>query len=187
MTKPTDYELLRLIYKHLDTSRLLKENPSVSKPDLDSLFQRLSQHIKSQTTPGDRFVIHVDGASRGNPGPGGLGVVVLDGEGQTVEEIAEPISHCTNNEAEYHALIRGIECAEKLGARDLVIKSDSELLVKQLSGVYRVKSRNLLPLCRKAMDLLRSFARWKAVHVPREENVRADMLANLGASGESEA
>ena len=180
MTKPTDYELLRLIYKRLNMARLLADNPSLSKADVDGLFQRLSSHIRSQTTPGERFTIHVDGGSRGNPGPGGLGVVILGGDGCTVEEMAEPIGRCTSNEAEYHALLRGIRRAQELGARDLTIKSDSELLVKQLSGVYRVKSPNLLPLCRQVMALLRQLAGWKVVHIPRDQNTRADMLANLG-------
>ena len=180
MTKPTDYELLRLIYKHLDMARLLAENPSLGKADVDGLFQRLSSHLRSQTAPGEQFTIHVDGGSRGNPGPGGIGVVILGSEGQTVEEIAEPVGRCTNNEAEYQALLRGVQRARELGARDLTIKSDSELLVKQLNGVYRIKSPNLLPLCRQVMALLRQFAKWTALHIPREENTRADMLANLG-------
>ena len=179
MTKPTDYELLRLIYKHLSMPRLLAENPALSKADVDSLFQRLSHHIRSMTTPGERFTIEVDGAARGNPGPGGVGVVILGSDGQTVQEISEPLARCTNNEAEYRALLRGIHRAQELGARELTIHSDSELLVKQLKGEYKVKSRNLLPLCREAMALLRQFAKWKAVHASREENSRADMLAKL--------
>ena len=180
MTKPTDYELLRLIYKHLNLPRLLAENPSLSKADVDGLFQRLSSHLRSQTAPGEQFTILVDGGARGNPGPGGIGVVVLDSGGQTVDEIAESIAPCTNNEAEYQAVLRGIRRAQQLGARALTIKSDSELLVNQLTGVYRVKSPNLLPLCRQVMSLLRQFARWRAVRIPREENTRADTLANLG-------
>jgi len=180
MTKPTDYELLRLIYKHLNMPRLLAENPSLSKADVDGLFQRLSSHVRSQTAPGEQFTIQVDGGARGNPGPGGIGVVVLDSQGQTVDEIAESIAPCTNNEAEYQAVLRGIRRAQQLGARDLTIKSDSELLVNHLTGVYRVKSPNLLPLCRQVMTLLRQFARWRAVRIPREENTRADTLANLG-------
>jgi ribonuclease HI len=96
-----------------------------------------------------------------------------------VEEISEPIARCTNNEAEYRALLCGIRRAQELGARELTVNSDSELLVKQLKGEYKVKSRNLLPLCREAMAVLRQFAKWKAVHASREENSRADMLANL--------
>jgi ribonuclease HI len=180
MTKPTDYELLRLIYKHLNMPRLLAENPSLTKADVDGIFQRLSSHVRSQTAPGEKFTIHVDGGSRGNPGPGGIGVVILGSDGQVVEEITESIGRCTSNEAEYQALLRGIRRAKDLGARDLTIKSDSELLVKQLNGVYRIKSPNLLPLCREVMALLRQFAKWKALHIPREENTRADMLANLG-------
>jgi len=180
MTKPTDYELLRLFYKHLGIARLLAENPALGKADVDGLFRRLSSHLQSLTAPGEQFTIHVDGASKGNPGPGGIGIVILGSDGQMVEEIGDPIPPCTNNEAEYQALLRGIRRAQELGARALTIKSDSELLVNQLNGVYKVKSPNLLPLCREVMGLLRQLARWKAVHLPREENTRADMLANLG-------
>lgn len=180
MTKFTDYELLRLIYKHLNLTQLLGEHPELSKADVDGLFRRLANYVRSQTVPGEQFTIYVDGVSRGNPGPGGIGVVILDNQGRVLKEIAEPLSRCTNNEAEYHALLRGIQCAQKLGARELTIKSDSELMVKQLNGVYRIKSRTLLTLCREVMALLRQFAKWKAVHVSRQENTRADMLANLG-------
>jgi ribonuclease HI len=180
MSKLTDYELLRLIYKHLSMSRLLAEHPAVTKADVDSLFQRLSHQIRTSTTPTERFILLTDGASRGNPGPAGIGVVILNSDNQVLEEIAESIGECTNNEAEYQALARGIRRAQELGARELLIKSDSELIVKQLNGVYRVKSRNLLPLCREVMTLLRGFAKWQAAHISREENARADMLANLG-------
>lgn len=180
MNKPTNYELLRLIYRHVNISRLLADNPSLAKADVDGLFQRLSHHIRSLTTPGEQFTICTDGASRGNPGPGGIGVVILGSDGQGVEEIAESVKRCTSNEAEYHALLRGIRRARQLGARDLTIKSDSELLVKQLNGAYKVKSPNLLPLCREVMAELRQLAKWKVEHAPREENSRADMLASLG-------
>jgi ribonuclease HI len=123
------------------------------------------------------LTICFDGASRGNPGNAAIGVVVLK-DGAPVREIAERIGRATNNVAEYRALLRGLEEAAALGARTLQICSDSELVVKQLSGQYRVRSAHLEPLHRQAVSRMRQFDRVSVVHVPREQNRGADALAN---------
>jgi beta-lactamase class A len=122
--------------------------------------------------------IFIDGASRGNPGPAGLGVLVQDGRGRTVAEIAEFIGHATNNVAEYRALLRALEEAEARSAGEVELCTDSDLLVRQIHGTYKVKSASLAPLHAEAMQRLRRFPRWRVMHVPREENAAADALAN---------
>lgn len=125
----------------------------------------------------DTVTLCIDGASRGNPGEAAIGVVLLR-EGHPVREIAERIGITTNNAAEYWALLRGLEEAHRLGARRVRIHSDSELLVRQLRGEYKVRSAHLAPLYREALERLRRFEEVVIVHVPREENAAADALAN---------
>jgi ribonuclease HI len=126
------------------------------------------------------LTIHFDGASQGNPGPAGIGVVILDADGTPLAEIGEYIGETTNNVAEYRALIRALEEAQSLGGRRLTIKADSELVVRQLSGRYQVKSPHLKPLFDRACALLRQFERVHVMHVRRTENNLADKLA-IGA------
>lgn len=123
------------------------------------------------------LVVCIDGASRGNPGEAAIGVVVLR-DGVRVREIGEAIGPATNNAAEYRALLRGLREAEALGARAVRVRSDSELLVRQLSGRYGVRSDVLAPLYREALARMRRFDRVEIVHVPREQNAAADALAN---------
>jgi len=119
----------------------------------------------------------IDGASRGNPGRAAIGVVAMRG-GRAVREIGEAIGITTNNVAEYRALLRALAEAEALGARSVRVQSDSELLVRQLRGEYRVRSDQLAPLHRAAMARLRTFEAVTIVYVPREQNRAADALAN---------
>jgi ribonuclease HI len=125
------------------------------------------------------LVIHVDGGSRGNPGPAGAGVVVREDGGGAVFEAGFFLGHQTNNAAEYHALLRALERVGQCPPQPIVIHSDSELLVRQLTGVYQVKSPKLAPLFRQVQMQLLRIAHWSIRHVPREENTRADALANL--------
>ena len=118
-----------------------------------------------------------DGASRGNPGRAAIGVVVLK-DGAPVREIAETIGRTTNNVAEYRALLRGLEEAAAIGARTVRLCSDSQLVVRQLSGRYQVRSQDLAPLHRQALSRMRQFDSVSVVYVPREQNRGADALAN---------
>jgi ribonuclease HI len=128
--------------------------------------------------PFDTLALYIDGASRGNPGPAGIGVVIKDHSGRTLAEISEFIGHGTNNVAEYRALIRGLEEAATLGARAVTVRSDSELLVRQLKGEYKVKSPDLSPLHLEAHRLLKGFSRAGVERIPRGKNAAADALAN---------
>jgi ribonuclease HI len=125
-----------------------------------------------------KLVINVDGGARGNPGPAAIGVVVSNADGQVIDELAEPIGRATNNVAEYRALLRGIEWARGLGADELEIIGDSELVARQLSGAYKVKHPSMKPLHQEALAALRAFDRWSIRTVPREQNARADALVN---------
>jgi len=124
--------------------------------------------------------IYTDGASRGNPGDAGIGVVVAAEDGTILREIGEYIGKTTNNVAEYSALIRGLREAIDLGADVIYISTDSQLMAFQLTGIYKVKSPNLKPLYQEAIDLLRHFRKVSISHVVRDLNRRADQLANEG-------
>lgn len=121
---------------------------------------------------------YIDGGSRGNPGPAGYGVRFLDEDGQVVHELRESIGRATNNVAEYHGLIAALRHAAAAGHRALRIRSDSQLLVRQMIGEYRVKNPGLQPLHRQARTLAAGFDRVVFEYVPRAENTEADRLAN---------
>jgi ribonuclease H / adenosylcobalamin/alpha-ribazole phosphatase len=125
-------------------------------------------------------IVACDGAARGNPGPAGLGVQITNTKGMVLAEVAEGIGVATNNVAEYTAAIRGLERAAKLGATDVLVRSDSRLLVEQLSGRYRVKNPMLQRLHARVRSLAAGFGSIRYEHVPREKNKVADRLANEG-------
>jgi ribonuclease HI len=127
---------------------------------------------------GRKVVVHVDGGSRGNPGPAAIGVVVSDPDGTVLEQIAETIGVATNNVAEYRALLRGLEAAGAAGASEVEIVNDSELVAKQLTGAYKVKHPAMKPLHQQAITAVRRFDRWRIRSVPRAQNARADALVN---------
>jgi ribonuclease HI len=128
---------------------------------------------------GANLVLQFDGGSRGNPGPAGIGVSLNDEDGTPVYELGEFLGRCTNNVAEYTALVRGLTAALKLGAAKLTVRSDSELVVRQINGVYKVKSPDLKPLYQQAVHIMDKIGNVKVEHVYRESNSRADELANM--------
>ncbi len=122
--------------------------------------------------------IYTDGASRGNPGEAGIGVVIEDENGRKIKEIRRYIGKATNNQAEYMALLAALHAAREMGAEDISVFADSELLVKQMKGEYRVKHPQLQPLFVQAKGLISGLKRFKISHIPREKNAPADALAN---------
>jgi ribonuclease HI len=122
--------------------------------------------------------VEVDGGARGNPGPAAIGVVVYDLDGLVLDEVGERIGEATNNVAEYRALLRGLERAAAIGAREIELVNDSELVARQLTGAYKVKHPAMKPLYLEAMAALRGFDRWQIRSVPRAQNARADGLVN---------
>jgi ribonuclease HI len=125
-----------------------------------------------------KLLVNVDGGARGNPGPAAVGVVVQSPEGDVLEEIGERIGPATNNVAEYRALLLGIRRAAELGASELELVGDSELIVRQVKGEYKVKDAALRELHAEVADALRPFEAWSIRHVRREHNAGADRLVN---------
>ena len=126
----------------------------------------------------ERVVVNVDGGARGNPGPAAIAAVATTPEGEPVASRGEAIGRATNNVAEYRALLLGIELAQELGASEVDLVGDSELVVKQVKGEYRVKDANLRPLHGQVRAALGNFDRWSIRHVRREQNAAADRLVN---------
>lgn len=130
-----------------------------------------------------KLKVNVDGGARGNPGPAAIGVVVRDAEGGVLMTVAERIGEATNNVAEYRALLAGIEQARTLGADSLELLGDSELVVKQVRGEYKVKNAGIKPLHAEVLEALRAFDDWTIEHVRREQNADADALVNDALDG----
>jgi ribonuclease HI len=129
--------------------------------------------------PGDRhLVVNFDGGARGNPGPGAIAAVISTPAGEVIDERGLPIGEATNNIAEYRALLLGLERARELGGTSLELIGDSELIVRQVRGEYKVKDAGLRPLHAAVSEALRGFERWTIRNVPRAENAAADALVN---------
>jgi ribonuclease HI len=132
-----------------------------------------------------KLVVHVDGGSRGNPGPAAAAAVLSTPDGDVVGEAMETIGVATNNVAEYRAVLLGLRKARELGAGEVEVVNDSELVAKQINGAYKVKHPDMKPLYLEALEELRSFASWSIRSVPRAQNADADALVNqaLDAAG----
>jgi ribonuclease HI len=125
-----------------------------------------------------KLVVHVDGGARGNPGPAAVAAVATTPEGEPVAERNEYIGEATNNVAEYRAVLLALELAKELGARQVEVVNDSELVARQIGGEYKVKHAGLKPLYEQTMATLREFDGWAVRNVRREQNERADELVN---------
>lgn len=125
-----------------------------------------------------KVIVYADGAARGNPGPAAIGVTLQDGTGHTLARISRRLGRTTNNQAEYRAIIAGLEQAVALGAREVMVRSDSELVVNQLNGKYKVKNAALRPLYQEVVQLAGKLNRFSIAYIPRAQNRQADALAN---------
>src|SRR3978361_1386155 len=125
-----------------------------------------------------KLTVNVDGGARGNPGPAAIGVVVRDEDGAVVESVGETIGATTNNVAEYRALLRGLELAAANGATEVELIGDSELVVRQIEGRYKVKNAGMKDLHAQAKAALADFESWSIRHVKRDQNADAAKLAN---------
>jgi ribonuclease HI len=132
-----------------------------------------------------KVVVHVDGGARGNPGPAAAGAVVSSPEGEVLDEAAEAIGVATNNVAEYRGLLLGLRRARELGASEVEVVNDSELVAKQVNGVYKVKHPDMKPLHAAALQALGAFDRWTIRSVPRAQNAAADALVNQALDARS--
>ena len=131
-----------------------------------------------------RVVVHVDGGARGNPGPAAAAAVLSTPEGEVLDEAAVTIGRATNNVAEYRGLLLGLERARALGATEVDVINDSELIAHQVNGRYKVKHADMKPLYAAALEALRGFERWSIRPVPRAQNAAADALVNQALDGE---
>jgi ribonuclease HI len=131
-----------------------------------------------------RVVVHVDGGSRGNPGPAAAAAVLSTPDGEVVDEAAVTIGRATNNVAEYRGLLLGLERAKALGATEVEVVNDSELVAHQVNGRYKVKHADMKPLHAAALAALGGFERWSMRPVPRAQNAEADALVNQALDGE---
>jgi ribonuclease HI len=131
-----------------------------------------------------KVTVNVDGGARGNPGPAAIGAVLRDADGEILEERAERIGRATNNVAEYRALLAGIEMASAHGADELELVGDSELIVRQVEGRYKVKDATMKELHAEVKRALAGFGSWSIRHVRREQNADADRLVNAALDGE---
>jgi ribonuclease HI len=182
---PSEEKILRTLAQTMSVAKTLKRFPSLNTRDLQDLLLRSAHQIeggaKKLPTRQEEtleFIIHTDGASRGNPGEAGIGVVISDPQGRTVKEIKLYLGMATNNVAEYRALIYALEKAWHLGASKVRIYLDSELVVRQMRGEYKVREAHLKILNQQAVEALNHFSKYSIDHIPREENRRADQLAN---------
>ncbi len=126
----------------------------------------------------ERVILFADGGSRGNPGPSGSGAVIKAADGKVLAEVDAFIGHTSNNVAEYTGLLIGLKKAIELGYKQIEVRMDSQLVVRQIMGQYKVKNEKLIPLHREAVELSRRFSDFQINHIPRELNKEADILAN---------
>ena len=183
----SEESVLRHLAQTLSVTKTLKRFPSLTAKDLQQIFLhsagRAGENQKDLvTTPSQKefpeLFIHADGASRGNPGEAGAGAVISDSRGRTLKELKCFLGITSNNVAEYQALILALEKALELGARSITVFLDSELVVRQIRGEYRVREPHLKTLHQKAQESLNHFSQYSILSIPREENRRADQLAN---------
>ncbi|HLZ93119.1 MAG TPA: reverse transcriptase-like protein [Candidatus Acidoferrum sp.] len=156
------------------------KRPQANRPSASNhgLFADSAPEQNATTTSSAAYRANIDGGSRGNPGPASYGVVIRDPRGEVVAKLKKYIGRTTNNVAEYYGLIAALDYAQQHSIRALRIESDSELLVRQMRGQYKVKSADLRPLFERARKMSQTFASFKIDHVYRDQNAEADTLAN---------
>lgn len=179
-------ELLRYIARHESLEKTLAHFPGVSRAHLVELLESVARALdpslpapETPRLPSSKHVrVYSDGAARGNPGPAGAGAVVTDATGRPLARLGRFLGRQTNNHAEYMGVLIGLEAAKEMGAEQVDVFADSQLMIRQLEGKFQVKSATLRPLFEQARGLLRQFPRYTLTHIPREENGAADEMSN---------
>lgn len=199
MPKPNEADILRHIAREEPLTATVRAFRGLTRERLGQILEEAAQRLRGSEGTADedapastspaaeespfrsatpRLRVYSDGAARGNPGPSGAGAVLVEPSGQVVAKVGKFLGHQTNNYAEYMGLLIGLKHAKALGAKEIEVFADSELLIRQLGGRYQVKSPSLRPLYEEAVRLLNDFSRVKLVHVPREMNAAADEMSN---------
>lgn len=181
----TPSELLLAIAEHEALEATCTALPGLTREAARSLLRGAAAQLKApgaghapRALERGKLIVYSDGASRGNPGPGGAGAVICDAQGHITERLGKYLGQVTNNVAEYEALLLGLRRAVELGARAVEVRADSELLIRQLQGRYKVKHPAMQELFGKAQTLLARLGTVKFTHVPREKNTDADEMSN---------
>ncbi len=196
-----DKDLLKAIYSSIDWPALYEAAPEADREQVDLLFRHLRQLLQESPRPKpsgeegtdeekemqegipdlETALLHTDGASRGNPGPGGAGIALYTPDGDEFFAEGQYLGKVTNNQAEYMAVEYGLKKALEMGVCRVTLRSDSQLLVRQINGRYQVNSDRLRPLYEDVVALLERFDDWQVESVPREQNRRADEMATNAA------
>lgn len=170
------YKILKTLAETFDIAKTMKRFPEIPKEEIQSLLLQFADTFKKREV----VTIYVDGAARGNPGHAGIGVLILSEDGKVLRRIGKYLGKTTNNVAEYQALITALKEAKAMGVSTIKVFADSELMVKQIKGEYKIKSEGLKPLYKESMALLMHFDGYDIIHINREKNSEADRLANQG-------
>jgi ribonuclease HI len=183
----TAAQLLLAIAEHETLEKTCAAVPGLTREAAQRLLRAAARQLQQEKSPPperntaapERTVrVYSDGAARGNPGPAGAGAVLTDAAGKVIARLGRYLGKQTNNVAEYEGLLLGLKHARELGYREVEVRADSQLLIRQLKGEYAVRHAGLRPLHAEALRLLRSFDRYDLRHVPREENSLADEMSN---------
>jgi ribonuclease HI len=183
----TPSQLLLAIAEHETLDKARTALPGLTREAAQKLLRGAAVALQNEPSrdepqrkagPQRRVRVFSDGAARGNPGLAGAGAIITDTDGNVLERVGRFLGETTNNVAEYKAVILGLHRAQEMGAREVELRADSELVVRQLLGKYAVRNAALKPLHAEATALLNSFSRYDVKHVPREENTLADDMSN---------
>lgn len=175
MSTITAYKILDLLADGLSIEEIVDQNPLLSREDILGTIREAADRLRPRRF--EDLVVYTDGASKGNPGPAGAGVIIYEGD-KIIDRISQSLGEATNNIAEYKAVILGLQKAAKLKAKGVALFNDSELLVKQMNGHYRIKNKNLWDLSLEVNRLRKNFERLTITYIPREKNKEADLLAD---------
>ena len=180
----TPAQLLLAIAEHETLEKTCAAVQGLTREAAQKLLRGAARQLQQENLPlrekgaGRTVRVYSDGAARGNPGPAGAGAVLTDAAGNVIARLGRYLGKQTNNVAEYEGLLLGLKHARELGYREVEVRADSQLLIRQLKGEYAVRHPGLKPLHAEALRLLHGFDRYDLQHVPREENALADEMSN---------
>ncbi len=177
-------DFFKELYKFGSIDKVLQQHSGISNSDVDKFFGEVFEKFSETSDKNNQYELYTDGASKGNPGDAGIGFVIKK-DNFPIEEVSKYIGKTTNNVAEYTAFIEGLKRLQKLGIDEVCVFSDSELMVKQVNGIYSVKNEQLKKLYLEAKNLIKNFKKFKLTHIPREKNTEADRLSKQGSLSHS--